>query len=120
MAMGYIEDFLLHSYNAPATLVNSPVLNVYGSRQSNYFLERANYFMLDNLSLEYDLFPRDRFRFNCGVNVALQNLFTITNYSGVSPEARLDYNGAQYAAGFESQYTYRPARTFLLGLNFKM
>jgi iron complex outermembrane receptor protein len=120
MAMGYIEDFQLHSYNAPATLVNSPVLNVYGSRQSNYFLERANYLMLDNLSLEYDLFPRDRFRFNCGVNVAVQNLFTITNYSGVSPEARLDYNGAQYAAGFESQYTYRPARTFLLGLNFKM
>ena len=47
-------------------------------------MESANYFRLDNISLSYNLpkavskFADLRFTFSC------QNLFTITNYKGIS------------------------------------
>lgn len=52
---------------------------------STKFLEKANYFRLDNISLSYNLpkkvakFADLRFTFSC------QNLFTISSYSGMDP-----------------------------------
>lgn len=52
---------------------------------STKFLEKANYFRLDNISLSYNLpkkvakFADLRFTFSC------QNLFTISGYSGMDP-----------------------------------
>ena len=67
-----------------------PSVNVKGNNYqaaatSTKYLESANYFRLDNISLSYNLpkavskFADLRFTFSC------QNLFTITNYKGMDP-----------------------------------
>lgn len=119
--LGYENKFLLINYNGPAS-VSEPPLNTLDDTNliSDFYLEDASYLKLDNVGISYKLFTAEQHRVTCTLDFAVQNLFTITNYSGTTPEVRLDYNGVQYAAGFDSQFTYSPTRTFLLGvrLNF--
>lgn len=56
--------------------------------QSTRFLEKADFLRLKNISLSYDI-PKSKIWNTVGVKVFLgaTNLFTITNYSGIDPEA---------------------------------
>jgi len=56
---------------------------------SDYYVENGSFLRMDNLSLSYD-FGRIRDLFNLNVTGLVQNVFTITKYSGVDPEI---YNG---------------------------
>ena len=56
---------------------------------SDYYIENGSFLRMDNLSLSYD-FGRVRDLFNLNVTGLVQNVFTITNYTGVDPEI---YNG---------------------------
>jgi iron complex outermembrane receptor protein len=52
--------------------------------------------------------------------VSGQNLFTITNYSGIDPEVRYgdaENNNDPLAAGIERRNTYFTSRTITVGLN---
>nr|WP_321411004.1 SusC/RagA family TonB-linked outer membrane protein [uncultured Carboxylicivirga sp.] len=57
------------------------------SRQylSDYYIENASFLRMDNLSLNYN-FGRVYDLFNLNLTALVQNVFTITNYSGVDPE----------------------------------
>lgn len=73
---------------------------------SDYYVENASYLKMDNLSLGYNLGKV----LNCAnirVGALVQNVFTITNYSGVDPEV---------SNGFDSSFYPRP-RTFSLSVN---
>ena len=56
--------------------------------QSTRFLEKADFLRLKNLSLSYDI-PRTVFKGKAGLKVFISatNLFTITGYTGIDPEA---------------------------------
>ncbi len=56
---------------------------------SDYYLEDASYIRLDNINLGYDFgsFLNDAVRLN--VYATAQNLFTLTNYSGLDPETSI-------------------------------
>ena len=84
-------------------------------------IEKADYVRLDNASLGYN------FRFDGGaVNrlrfyVSGQNLFTITDYTGIDPEVRFvdvepDPDNA-LAPGIERRSTYFTTRMFTVGVN---
>ncbi len=81
------------------------------SRQylSDYYVENASFLKMDNLTLSYN-FGEVFDLFNLNVNGMVQNVFTITNYSGVDPEV---------PNGMDLSFYPRP-RTFSigLGLNF--
>ena len=68
----------------------------------------------------FDLIKPGERKFSCSLNVAAQNLFVVSDYSGRSPEVRTDYFGTSYAAGYDSQYTYANSRSFLMGIHFRM
>ncbi|MBS2098471.1 SusC/RagA family TonB-linked outer membrane protein [Carboxylicivirga linearis] len=57
------------------------------SRQylSDYYIENASFLRMDNLSLNYN-FGRIYDLFNLNLTALVQNVFVITNYSGVDPE----------------------------------
>ncbi len=76
---------------------------------SDYFVENASFLKLDNLSAGYR-FDELIDKMNMRVSLTVQNLFTITKYSGLDPEVD---------GGMDNNFYPRP-RTFLLGvsLNF--
>ena len=84
-------------------------------------IEKADFVRLDNASLGYN-FNMDggaisRFR----VYVAAQNLFTITDYTGIDPEVRFADTEPEpdngLAPGIERRNTYFTTKTITLGVN---
>ncbi len=77
------------SYNAYqlSNLHKSYLETGFQSRQylSDYYVENASFLKMDNLSLGYN-FGKVKDMFNLNVTAMVQNVFTITNYSGVDPE----------------------------------
>lgn len=73
---------------------------------SDYFVENASFFKLDNVSVGYK-FEKIAGKMNAYLNFTVQNVFTITNYSGIDPEV----NG-----GIDNNFYPRP-RTFMLGIS---
>ncbi|PRY49947.1 TonB-linked SusC/RagA family outer membrane protein [Arcticibacter pallidicorallinus] len=83
---------------------------------STYFLEKGDFFRINNLTLGYAV-PKEKLsRFfidRLRVFVAAQNLATITGYSGFTPEI---ISGNPLNAGIESNI-YPTTRTFTFGVN---
>jgi len=91
------------------------------------YVEDASFVRLDNLELGYNVPTKSENLSNLRVYFAGQNLFTITNYTGIDPEARLTdaENGDGFTTslspGIERRNTFFQVRSFTLGLtvNFK-
>lgn len=88
---------------------------------STRYLEKGDFFRLNNATLGYNLDPKiigigDHVR-NIRLSVTAQNLFVITKYSGFDPEINsgLSQGGIQ---SFGIDYaTYPKARSFVFGVN---
>jgi TonB-dependent SusC/RagA subfamily outer membrane receptor len=86
------------------------------SLPSEFYIEDGSYFRCKNLQLGYN-FPKsilNKISFNkLRVYAGVQNLFTITNYSGYDPEVS---SNALFSRGIDSA-SYPNARTFTFGFN---
>ena len=83
------------------------------SRNSSIFVEDASYTRLKNIEIGYTINTSGKVQSifkNARIYVSAQNLFTITNYTGLDPEA---YN-------MFDQGTYPQSRAFLFGINIKL
>lgn len=82
---------------------------------SDYFLERGDYFKLDQLTVGYTLpTPKARFIDRLRVYGTVKNVFTITKFSGVDPST-YQVNGLE--PGAQGSRSYFPStRQFILGL----
>jgi len=72
---------------------------------SDYYVENASYLKMDTLSIGYN-FGKISDWFSLNINGMVQNVFTITNYTGVDPEV---------PNGMDISFYPRP-RTFSIGL----
>ncbi|MBC7650624.1 MAG: SusC/RagA family TonB-linked outer membrane protein, partial [Deinococcales bacterium] len=83
---------------------------------STYFLEKGDFFRINNLTLGYTLpvglISKAKIQ-SLRAYVTVQNLATFTKYSGFSPEIN---NGSVLAGGIE-QSIYPTTRTFAFGVN---
>ncbi len=82
---------------------------------SDRFLESGSFFRLRNIQVGYT-FPTRWFNNKvqkCRVYISGENLFTITDYSGYTPDIS---NGDATSRGFDN-FVYPINRTFMLGLN---
>ena len=86
---------------------------------SSYYVEKAGFFKLDNLSVGYNFDINNSYLKNVRLSLSGQNLFTITNYTGADPEPSLqDFGGGEVLApGIDRRNNYFAARTITLGLN---
>ena len=90
--------------------VNSNVLEtnfVNGQNYSDYYIENASFFKLDNFSIGYMFNKVLKDKLNIHVSATVQNVFTITKYSGLDPEV---------FGGIDNNIYPRP-RIFMLGIN---
>lgn len=88
---------------------------------SDWYVENGSYVRLKNLQVGYTLPPSITKKFtvnNLRLFVAAQNLFTITNYSGLDPEIGEINNNPQYK-GCDMGF-YPQARTFMFGVSLKL
>lgn len=94
---------------------------------SSYYVEKADFVKLDNLSIGYNINMDNDYVKNVKVSLSGQNLFTITNYTGADPEPALqDFgsvdNGGNkgdanvLAPGIDRRYNYFSSTTITLGL----
>jgi TonB-dependent starch-binding outer membrane protein SusC len=79
---------------------------------SNYYVENASFFKLDNVSAGYNFgaISKTNASSNLRITAMVQNVFMITKYSGLDPEVMADGQG-----GIDKNY-YPRARTYSLGL----
>ncbi len=77
--------------------------------QSDYFIQDASFFRMDNISLSY-LFPDIiNGKANLRLSATVNNAFVITDYEGIDPEI---------SGGIDNRLYPRP-RTYTLGLNLQ-
>lgn len=92
-------------------------------RVSDLFMEDGDYLKMQNITLGYDfkhLLSKANFLSQLRLYVTVQNLFTITGYSGMDPE--LGQAGAGdgfgWSSGIDVGY-YPTPRTWMIGANLK-
>ena len=87
---------------------------------SDIYVENADYFRLQNLTLGYDFktiwknCPFQQLR----LYVAAQNLFTITGYKGMDPENGKSIANESWVTGVDVG-NYPQPRTYMVGVNVK-
>ncbi|MCB2407807.1 SusC/RagA family TonB-linked outer membrane protein [Hymenobacter lucidus] len=74
---------------------------------SDYYIENASFLRMDNVTLGYNLRSAADSKPSIRITAAVQNIFTITKYSGLDPEI---------SNGIDNNFYPRP-RTFTVGLN---
>ncbi len=105
------------AYNVTTTdqfipeLDDSPLFN-------SYHVENASFLKLDNATIGYTIpLPENSPFSRLRVYVAGQNLFVITDYTGVDPEVRFDDGGNPLAPGIDRRNTYFRTRSYTFGIN---
>ena len=77
---------------------------------SDYYIENASFFRLDNVNLGYNWGKVLKGKASLRIAASVQNLFIITKYKGLDPENSSD-------SGVDGNIYPRP-RVYSLGLNF--
>lgn len=99
---GMIDNYLYNNFNSGAGVLNSVqnplVFTANASRDylntgfknnqyfSDYYIENASFFRLDNINLGYNFGKVIKNKANLRINANIQNVFVITKYSGADPE----------------------------------
>mgnify|MGYP002347021761 CR=1 FL=1 len=94
--------------NVPTALYDTKFYNT--QYFSDYYIENASFFRMDNISVGYNFMKLFGANLDGRVSFTCQNVFVITNYSGLDPEV---------TGGIDNNI-YPKARTFVLGLNLNL
>ncbi|WP_228520929.1 SusC/RagA family TonB-linked outer membrane protein [Flavobacterium sp. HJJ] len=96
--------------NIPTSVLDTNFQSNEAVLLSDYYIENASFLKMDNVTLGYTF--KETFNANSSIRLSagVQNVFTITNYSGLDPEV--------FANGIDNSITPRP-RTYLIGANMK-
>jgi iron complex outermembrane receptor protein len=83
---------------------------------SDYFVQNASFFKLDNVSAGYQI-KNITDKLNARISFTVQNVFFATKYKGIDPEVPYsDVGGAKGVPGIDNNF-YPRARTFMLGIS---
>ncbi|MBG9376053.1 SusC/RagA family TonB-linked outer membrane protein [Panacibacter sp. DH6] len=115
----YENATVVNSYNVVNTKYYNPDLKD-AQEYSSLHVERASFVKLDNATIGYN-FQMKKTGTVKGVRafVTGQNLFVITDYTGVDPEVRYDDGGNILAPGIDRREIWVRTRTFSLGVNIQ-
>lgn len=105
-----IENVIIND-NFLGEITSDPIFN-------SYFVEDASFLALDNaqLGINIKLPEGSPFR-SIRPYIAGQNLFYITDYSGVDPNVRYNDNGNPLVQGIDRRSTYFRTRNFTFGVS---
>ena len=86
---------------------------------SDYFVENASFLRMQNATLGYNFGEIIRKGTNLTLSFAVQNVFVITKYTGIDPEALSNVDATRVGSGIPGidNNIYPRPRTFTVGLN---
>ncbi|TRZ44287.1 SusC/RagA family TonB-linked outer membrane protein [Robertkochia solimangrovi] len=96
--------------NLPSSVLESGFTTTEDVILSDYYIENASFLKMDNITLGYTFEKTWSERSSIRLSAGVQNVFTITNYSGLDPEV--------FSNGIDNTLYPRP-RTFLIGANVR-
>ncbi len=116
-----ISTILSDSWTPTNTGASRPVIDgnrdfANSYRDSDYFIEDGSFIRLQNVSLGYT-FPNIDLLSRLRIYGSVQNLFTITDYSGFDPE--VNNRGQDNLNRGDDYDAYPRSRTFTLGVNLE-
>lgn len=79
------------------------------TRFSDYYMENASFFRMDNINLGYTIKELYKDKLNMRIGAGVQNAFVITKYSGIDPEV---------SGGIDNNF-YPRTRSFFLNVNLE-
>ncbi len=113
------ETTTINNWNVVKTKYYDP--KVTKANVNSIHVEKADFIRLNNMSIGYNVPLKSGATVRTlRLFVAGQNLFTITDYTGVDPEVRyvdVQENNDGLAPGIERRSTYFTTRTFTFGVN---
>lgn len=113
-AMVLMSDARLPAYNVPDGYFERPVVS--SGFISDYWIEDASFLRMQTATIGYTL-PLSRTWFgNARIYITGENLFVITNYTGVDPEVSIE--GLSHP-GIDRFNYYPKPRTFTFGVNLQ-
>jgi TonB-dependent starch-binding outer membrane protein SusC len=101
-SMGYLSNVASFAKNTEFEVGAS-------TRFSDYYIENASFFRMDNINAGYTFREVYADRLNVRVGLGVQNAFVITNYSGLDPEV---------SGGLDNNYFPR-TRSYFFNVNFE-
>ena len=112
-SLSYMNMRLFPTYNV---LTDAPRLNIYDQTVTDYWLERGDYLHIDYVTLGWNLNTQNLKNINSlRVTFSVNNLFTFTNYSGLSP--MINSSTVSSSLGIDDKQFYPLTRTYSLGLS---
>lgn len=101
----------------PRNMITSVLKSNFKNPQyfSDYYIEKADFLRMDNITLGYTLNEVLNNKLRLRVYATAQNLFLLTDYSGLDPEVASG-SGATLAPGIDNNI-YPRSRTFIFGVN---
>jgi iron complex outermembrane receptor protein len=93
--------------NLPTSVLQTNFNNTENVQLSDYFIENASFLRMDNMQIGYTFDGYSDSNMSMRLSFGVQNVFVITDYSGLDPEV----------PGGIDNTIYPRARTFLLGVN---
>jgi iron complex outermembrane receptor protein len=111
LATGAIRSNMFNSLGYLANTLSEITKSgfIYGQPSSDYFVQNASFLKMDNVNLSYDFGRIINRKVGLRVNANVQNVFTVTKYTGIDPEI---YGGIDNAL-------YPRPRVFSLGANLQ-
>jgi TonB-dependent starch-binding outer membrane protein SusC len=100
-----------HFRNVPTAINDTKFVNQ--QQLSDYYVQDASFFKMDNLSLGYTLNNLAGNKLKARVSLTVQNAFTVTEYDGIDPEVN---GGDVNNTGVDNNIYPRP-RVFLIGVS---
>jgi TonB-dependent starch-binding outer membrane protein SusC len=122
-----IDPGAINSYNRIST--DNAVAGLTSAQYSSLYVEKADFFKLDNITLGYNFTTGGKTFKNVRMYFNVQNAFVITKYTGIDPEPVLQDLGSPDNGAFEGttpdvltigidrRNSYFNARTFTFGVN---
>jgi iron complex outermembrane receptor protein len=94
---GARSKFLFSSYlsNQSSDVLNTNFEGVGDFYQSNYYVQNASFLKMDNVNVGYNV-GKLRGDLNLRLNAGVQNVFTVTKYTGLDPEVNGGVDGNAY------------------------
>ena len=112
-SLSYMNMSLFPTYNV---MKGAPEKNIHDQTVTDYWLERGDYVHIDYVTLGWNLNTKNLKNINSlRLTFSVNNLATITNYSGLSPMINSSTVGSDL--GVDDKRFYPLTRTYSLGLS---
>ena len=113
-ALTFMNMLSLPNYNV---MEGAPEMNIQDQTISDYWLERGDYLNIDYITVGWTIPVKWRFVRNLRLSASVNNLCTITGYSGLTP--MINSSVVDSTLGVDDKNTFPVYRTYSMGMSIQ-